>query len=535
MIDLELPVLPGTTSAQGVTTNNSSGVQADWAARVDGALGHGVFLLMPLFLIAFGVIAAIHSFYRPIWFDEWFTYELARLPSLGQIIDALGRGPEQAPPLDYLARRLSMAVIGDKAWAFRFPSVIATGLAMICVYGIVARRLGASYAWASTLILLVGPGWFYATEARPYALMLGFIALAMLCWQRAEGGEGRTLPLVGLFLAVAAAQSSHYYAIIGVAPLFLGQLVRSWRTRRVDAIVWLTLLAGASVILAYIPLILHKRMYIATFWARPAWSMVPELIEFCAGMLPIPLILLLSIAGAGLGTAGAFSARRPRLRTHCSGYRPEELAVALGYVFLPAFAVLLAKLAHGVVTDRYVLPSTIGFALLIPACIARFTLDAPAGGLALAGAIGLWFGLDEGGTLLRQWKYPEETTTRSAELLLSASGASADPVFIPEDFIYFETLHDLPKALAARIVCVCDRPATELVPLRMIRPFLPSVRLLTTREIAEARSPALLYTTGRDRELALAIPSALLNSGAELRLLACRGDRRLYRLTWPCP
>ena len=41
---------------------------------------------------------------------------------------------------------------------------------------------------------------------------------------------------------------------------------------------------------------------------------------------------------------------------------------------------------------------------------------------------------------------------------------------------------------------------------------MPMVHLLTTRELADARSPALLYTTGRDRAQALAIPPALLNS-----------------------
>ena len=378
MIEQELPDLPGTTPAHDARITNSLGVLANWAIRVDVVLGRGELLLMPLFLVAFGVIATIHSSFRPVWFDEWFTYELARLPSLSQFKDALGRGPEQAPPLDYLARRVSMAVIGDNAWGLRLPSVMATGLALICVYKIVAPRLGASYAWASTLVLLVGPAWFYATEARPYALMLGFIAFAFFCWQRTEGREGRTLPLVGLFLAVAAAQSSHYYAIIGVAPLFLGQLVRSLAHQ-----------AGRCHRLVH-PLrgdFRHSGLHSADIAQTDVYGELlgaPGMVDgpgadrILRGRASYPFDTAPFDRGCGLWCRWGIVLAADRTVRTGGGFRPEERAVAIGYVFLPAFAVLLAKVAGGVVTDRYVIPSTLGFALLIPACIARFTFDAPA-------------------------------------------------------------------------------------------------------------------------------------------------------------
>ena len=201
------------------------------AQPIPGIFRHGTFLIIGLMLLGYVGVAALHAAFRPISYDEWFTYEEVRLPRLGQVIQGAGQGPEQAPPLHFLLTRVSLELIGDGVWGLRGPSIAGGGLLLACLYGLVARRFGSLYGLGAVAVALNGPAWFYATDSRPYALMLGFCALAIVCWRQSEPGAGRGFALVGLMLSVAAAVSSHYYATVGLIPLGLGQLVRSWRRR----------------------------------------------------------------------------------------------------------------------------------------------------------------------------------------------------------------------------------------------------------------------------------------------------------------
>ena len=79
----------------------------------------------------------------------------------------------------------------------------------------------------------------------------------------------RPLALAGLWLSLAAAVSTHYYAVLIFLPLAAGELTRTWTTKRVDFAIWAALLLGLLPLLAYMPLMAESRKYAATFWSRP--------------------------------------------------------------------------------------------------------------------------------------------------------------------------------------------------------------------------------------------------------------------------
>jgi hypothetical protein len=169
--------------------------------------------------------------------------------------------------------------------------------------------------------------------------------------------------------------------------------------------------------------------------------------------------------------------------------------------------------------------------MLLPACIARATRGAAAGGLALAVVLGCWFGLDEGGKLLKAWKYPPPAPGPAAAAFFDGAGRS-EPILIADEKVYFDAFHEWPADLAARLIYVTERPPNMLDPVRLIQPFLSGVRVESIGDRETAHQPVLVYTTLRDEVPSQASLPALIASGAEIRLIASHGDQRLYRATW---
>src|SRR5262249_2572076 len=126
--------------------------------------------------------------------------------------------------------------------------------------------------------------------------ILGCAGVALLCWL-AVGGTWRRLALVGLGLSLAAAVCSHYFAVLLLLPLALGESVRAWRLRKLDAGVWLALLAPLLPLACWLPFGWAARDMTAGFWAKPTlrgvlscWATLPR---WAWVFVPWPLVALL--------------------------------------------------------------------------------------------------------------------------------------------------------------------------------------------------------------------------------------------------
>ena len=79
-------------------------------------------------------------------------------------------------------------------------------MTLLGVYWFVRKRLPAIAGLAGALLITLTPFREYALEARPYALLVGFLAISAVLWQRI--GEKRLMtPLFGLFLGLAVCKS----------------------------------------------------------------------------------------------------------------------------------------------------------------------------------------------------------------------------------------------------------------------------------------------------------------------------------------
>lgn len=395
------------------------------------------------------------AWYKPLWNDELYTLYIARLPTLGDVWAALSTGAEQTPPFFYVVTRASLALLGQSELALRLPAVVGFWAMALCLYRFVSNHGSALAGLAAMLFPLVTSAYYYATEARPYGLVLGFSGAALLCWQGAADAHRSCLRLAGLSLSVAAAVSLHYQAVFVLLPIALAEAVHTLVRRRVAMRVWVALALGAAVpLLAFVPLIVRATRYSAAFWATPRWGQLPEFYYALLAPSPVTLLTLLVL------TAVYPLPPRPRNpEALAAPPRAEDLAAALGFLTIPIIAVTLSMLVTGAFTDRYALPAVLGASLLVAFAARWSAADRPAIValliLVLCGSFVLR-GLESRGRLAAT----REAQARTIVFLRSETLRNL-PIAVSDQHAFTSLAHYAPRDIAGRLVYLAD-PAMAL-------------------------------------------------------------------------
>ena len=391
---------------------------------------------------------------KMLWNDELFTLYIARLADLSDLTAALSTGADQQPPSFYLLTRVILQLLGETQMAVRLPEVLGLWLMCLCLFRFVSKRLPVLYGFAAMGFPLVTIAYEYSYEARPYGLVLGFSSLALLCWQEAGESPGRRWWLIGLAVSGAAAVSSHYYAIFLVVPLGIGEIVRSFTRRRIDIPVWIALGSAMFPLALFLPFLQQARAYSSHFWAPPKWSMVPGFYYYL--LFPAIGPIVATLVAASLWPAG----ESPRhSSTYASGQPPcHEVAAALGFVAIPAIALIMAKLVTGAFTYRYALSAVIGVSILC--AIAVFRLN---GGRAIMGGcftlfIYVWFIV----TAVTQLKQHTVTATQWSKTyaFMRLENDPALPIVVADLHSFMALVHYAPRDLSTRLVYLADPQAS---------------------------------------------------------------------------
>ena len=328
------------------------------AERVDRSRVPPITLLCLLYLAVTVVLAQR----KLMWNDELYTYYMARLPSMSDVWAALMSRGEQTPPFFYFTTRVSFDLFGVNNLSVRLPEILGFSVMLASLYVFVARRASSLSGVCAAAFPLVTLAYSYAFEARPYGLLLGFAALALVSWQSATLNRGRSIALVCLGASVAAAVSTHYYGLLIVLPLALGEGVLSLTRRRFDMAVWAALAVSMVPLALHLPLIRAGAAYSSAFWSPPQWVNVPDFYIDLLTAAIVPIAFILVVGGiysmvAGRGTEAAGASLTPVLPLH-------ELAAACGFIVIPFVCVVLAKVVTGAFVNRYATPAVIGFAVL---------------------------------------------------------------------------------------------------------------------------------------------------------------------------
>jgi 4-amino-4-deoxy-L-arabinose transferase-like glycosyltransferase len=473
-------------------------------------------LMVGAFAALYLVITVPLAARSPLTNDEFFTYYIARAHGLGGLWRALKTGAEQTPPLSHVLSRVSMEVFGNTRLAIRLPEVIAYLGASLCLYAFVQYRSSRLIGLVAMLIPSVTATYTYAFQARSYALVLAFAALALLCWQR-TGSRDRRLSLAGLAIALALAVASNYYAVLLLVPLGLGQAVRTFGGRRLDLPVLLAFGGALVPLVLFLPLIEASRKYSSHFYAKATWrdptdffafltstSLLPTnwfvahdrallaltlvaaaVVVLVAPRLPtrgsrllllgtalgiVPLVGLFAsdplfgvtslylhegaVAVLVLGLAGYVVWRARSGRLAGPGVPPDELAAAVGLVLLPLAAVVLAKAATGAFQFRYALPAILGVAILLALALYRLEAGRSVVGLLVLAVLTVGFV----GYAVSEYRAAGRARAHQQEVFgfLEQGAGDGLPILLVHPHDYLELASIAPRPLAPRLIYLSD-------------------------------------------------------------------------------
>lgn len=218
-------------------------------------------------LIVYSVVRSLVAAQgNPLWYDELFTFMMAKQGGWTAIVNALRVPLDGHPPLFFLIEHYATNLVKNQEVALRLPSIPVT---LVCVFLYASRKAGEVVALLCTALLLLSNLFqYYVIEARPYSLV-ACISFALLCYQRADSSRWATLLAVSLVLA----ESFHYLAGVAMIPFGLAESVVLITTKRIRWRVW-----GAFVV-AVVPLALCWK-FVAAFKTRFGPGLYSRLFKF---------------------------------------------------------------------------------------------------------------------------------------------------------------------------------------------------------------------------------------------------------------
>ena len=306
----------------------------------------------------------------PMGHDELFTYYIAQAPTLGAMWRQT-RTLDLNPPLSFVLTRISFRLLGVNALAARLPEMAGFALWMVCTFVFVRRRMGVLFGALAALLLLESDLFQFAVVARPYMLMLGLLALALVAWQAAAEGRRRGLWVAVLLLAGVGMMLSHIFALLGLAALLLGEAWRTYRSRRIDWLVAAALLVPPAVVATYDPMLRNHAgaIYPAAF--VPDGQAIFDFYIAAVSRLLIALSLTALLVLVLLGV----KALRGTGQEHAPRWfftQPEWVAAAW-LMAAPLVLIVRLMLGQGAFFNRYGALATVGFVVLAVALLGRWT------------------------------------------------------------------------------------------------------------------------------------------------------------------
>ena len=324
------------------------------ADRLALALERKPALLIALFLACY-VLLLIFPVQRRLWHDELFTYYISQAPDIPMLLWE-SHHLDLNPPMVYAVTRGWQQLFGTNETVSRIPSTIAFGFASLGFVLFLRRRMGWLWAVAAILLCWASPNFVYATELRPYALLLFFFSALLLSWDAAHSERHRYWGLAGVFLSACGMLLTHMLAIFPLGAVYLGELLRTVRHRRVDWQLWLSLLLPLGIVSSYFETDQTQRVqgsvYPPTFQAGPR-KIAVYLAKVCLG-IAIP---------ACLAIAAAFLAARPRFRDSLRKSTAADTGLWVGLLSLPFLINLILMATHSAFFERYCLATSLTIAI----------------------------------------------------------------------------------------------------------------------------------------------------------------------------
>ena len=394
---------------------------------------------------------------KNLWHDEIFTYYIAQAPTFMQMLQWT-RQIDLNPPLYYISARACFHLFHPSSFAVRLPSMIGYFIAVICAYLFMRCRLGPLYGMIAALIVMSAGFNGYAYEARPYAMVLGFLGIAAIGWQGAteEDKTGRWLDFVLLGIGGFGMLLSHVLALVAYGAFFFAEAIRLAIRRKADWPLWLILIVPLPSCILYFPLIQSHGVSVFPYSFQaphqllnaysPLWANVDSL-------LAITMILFASIN------------KKPSLSA-CLTNRFQlfwpDVALASGLLLVPLEITLVFMRLHSAFFPRYGMPSLLGVAILVPYWLGWWTNASRRA--ALIGAVVFIFGVLPPAAIVQDlrhsMKLKNTDTALSGEVAIPLTKIHSDLPFVDASGLTFLEMNTRENAgFLSRVYYLEDKQA----------------------------------------------------------------------------
>jgi hypothetical protein len=398
-------------------------------------------------LLLFAISSIPSLLWRTLWYDELLQYYVAALPAASQVVDALAHHPPTTDPaLSYVLSHFSMQLLGPSEMAFRLPSFLGYLIGIAALFWFFRKPFGPLCAAMGIIGLYVGGSIYYASEGRPYGLVMGACGLSLLAWQKyRESSSVRWLALLAGSLAFGF--NSHYFAVLLGAPILAAEAASYAFNRRAD---WKVI---GTVLISYASCVFWIPFWNAAFEFRPVIGNRIGAFEFAFGVYPELLstwylVLVLVIAASDI-----FPGPFRKGDSEKNALPLAEMVAVAVFVLLPFLGYGLAALGSGLFIPRYVLTTAVGASGVVAALLFRTGMHSRPVVLYLAfcaiALIVLFHGILQG----KRIHGDRSRLALRAERLLQNPG----PVIVDDPYLFLPVFHYARPALREKLLCPLDR------------------------------------------------------------------------------
>ncbi|MGA8940826.1 MAG: glycosyltransferase family 39 protein [Acidobacteriaceae bacterium] len=350
------------------------------AAPITPAKQTRTYALLAFFLLLTATLSLIWSHARLMWNDEFLSFYSDGVATFKQVILVQLHHPISLdPPTYHLLSHLSMDILGRNAIALRLPALAGFLLFQLCLFFIVRRLAGPRAAIVAMAVPLLTASFRYSLEGRPYGLLLGLYALSLLCWQIATQDDNnattsRILPLCGLTLSIALAITSHYFGVLILIPVSLGELSRILIRKRLDFGVLTSLALGLASVGIILPfkraLMVYRVHYYITGVNIHDISQGYRELFLRYTTWPIPLQKLAAAIMVVLALTLAYAGYKRFKRRAATEHAYTWVALTT-MALLPFFGYLMGRFVTHTMEVRYVIAALIAFAAIFAIVLER--------------------------------------------------------------------------------------------------------------------------------------------------------------------
>jgi len=303
----------------------------------------------------------------PVQGDEYKLFITGLSPTFSRMLHNQCNWPVSLDPVVSHALNFAAVHLFGPGWSSVRIFPLAGFLLMQSCLFVFVRRISGTRAASLALLLpaVCGPA-RYSFLLRPYGLLLGWYALALVSWQSAaRRRQGRALSLVTLAAAIALTMNTHFYGFLLLAPLALAELVRTLRLRRVDPPMLVAIATGFLGIIPFLKgvndfrthyydasnlkLHLFTNAYYEMMVIQTVGTRTQKLLELFFVLLALAVAIWLV----------------RRLRRGTLPLPAEEAAFLVALSLLPALGFALARTVTHTFEARYCIAAALGIYALI--------------------------------------------------------------------------------------------------------------------------------------------------------------------------